>query len=42
MDQSQLGGLCFFVAAVLGMVWWRLRLLHELEKQERDDKDDDD
>lgn len=39
MNENQLAGLCYLVAAVLGLIWWRLRLMDELDK-EGDDNDD--
>ena len=42
MDQSQLGGLCYVIAAVLGLVYWRLRIYDDLNKRVDQDDDDDD
>ena len=41
MDQSQLGGLCFFIAFVCGMVCWQLHLKAQEEKYYKDGDEDD-
>ena len=39
MDENQWAGVCYLIAAVLGLIWWRIRLLDELDK-EKDDNDE--
>jgi hypothetical protein len=37
MTETQIGGLCYVVAAVLFGVWWRLRLEYEFRRDNSDD-----
>jgi hypothetical protein len=37
MTETQLGGLCYVVAAVLFTVWWRLRIEYEIRRDNSPD-----
>ena len=37
MTPTQLGGLCYVVAAVLFSVWWRLRIEYEIRRDNSPD-----
>jgi len=32
MTETQLGGLCYLTAAILGLFWWRLRIAYEYRR----------
>lgn len=37
ISESQLGGLCYLIAAVLFSIWWRLRLAYEYRRDNSND-----
>ena len=37
MTETQLGGLCYLIAAVLGAIWWRLRIAYEYRRDNSPD-----
>jgi len=37
MTETQLGGLCYVVAAVLFGIWWRLRIGYEIRRDNSPD-----
>jgi hypothetical protein len=42
MTELQWGGACYVLAALLGLVWWRLRIEAELYERDNNQDDDDD
>lgn len=41
MTESQWGGLCYILAAVLGLIYWRLQVEVELRTRDRQEDDDE-
>jgi hypothetical protein len=41
MTETQWGGACYVLGALLGLIWWRLRIEAELHERDNTDHDDE-